>query len=50
MRAREQNGIWPASLFLLHQGSIDPAFVFGFAAWSQAKLNKFGKTGIGLNK
>jgi Transcriptional regulators containing a DNA-binding HTH domain and an aminotransferase domain (MocR family) and their eukaryotic orthologs len=41
MRAREQTGVWPRPLsFFCIKAQLDPAFVFGFAAWSQAKLNK----------
>jgi GntR family transcriptional regulator/MocR family aminotransferase len=39
MRAREQTGIWPRPLsFFCIKAQLDPAFVFGFAAWSQAQI------------
>jgi GntR family transcriptional regulator / MocR family aminotransferase len=41
MRAREQTGIWPRPLsFFCIKAQLDPAFVFGFAAWSQAQIEE----------
>jgi GntR family transcriptional regulator/MocR family aminotransferase len=41
MRAREQTGIWPRPLsFFCIKAQLDPAFVFGFAAWSQAQIEQ----------
>ena len=41
MRAREQTGVWsrPLSFFCI-KAQLDPAFVFGFAAWSQAQIEQ----------
>jgi len=41
MRAREQTGIWPRPLsFFCIKAQLNPAFVFGFAAWSQAQIEQ----------
>ena len=41
MRAREQSGVWPRPLsFFCIKAQLDPAFVFGFAAWSQAQIEQ----------
>jgi len=41
MRAREQTGVWPRPLsFFCVKAQLDPAFVFGFAAWSQAQIEE----------
>ncbi len=41
MRAHEQTGIWPRPLsFFCIKAQLDPAFVFGFAAWSQAQIEQ----------
>lgn len=41
MRAREQAGVWPRPLsFFCIKAQLDPAFVFGFAAWSQAQIEQ----------
>ena len=41
MRAREQTGVWPRPLsFFCNKAQLDPAFVFGFAAWSQAQIEQ----------
>ena len=41
MRAREQTGVWPRPLsFFSIKVQLDPAFVFGFAAWSQAQIEQ----------
>jgi GntR family transcriptional regulator / MocR family aminotransferase len=41
MRAREKTGIWPRPLsFFCIKAQLDPAFVFGFAAWSQAQIEQ----------
>jgi GntR family transcriptional regulator/MocR family aminotransferase len=41
MRAREQTGIWPRPLsFFCIKAQLDPAFVFGFAAWSRAQIEQ----------
>jgi GntR family transcriptional regulator/MocR family aminotransferase len=41
MRAREQTGIWPRPLsFFCIKAQLEPAFVFGFAAWSQAQIEQ----------
>jgi len=41
MRAREQTGIWPRPLsFFCIKAQLDPAFVFGFAAWSHAQIEQ----------
>jgi GntR family transcriptional regulator/MocR family aminotransferase len=41
MRAREQTGIWPRPLsFFCIKTHFEPAFVFGFAAWSQAQIEQ----------
>jgi len=41
MRAREQTGVWPRPLsFFCIKARLDPAFVFGFAAWSQAQIEQ----------
>jgi GntR family transcriptional regulator/MocR family aminotransferase len=41
MRAREQTGVWPRPLsFFCIKAQLDPAFVFGFAAWSHAQLEQ----------
>ena len=41
MRAREQTGVWPRPLsFFCIKTQLDPAFVFGFAAWSQAQIEQ----------
>jgi GntR family transcriptional regulator / MocR family aminotransferase len=41
MRAREQTGFWPRPLsFFCIKAQLDPAFVFGFAAWSQAQIEQ----------
>src|SRR5256714_11168343 len=41
MRAREQTGVWsrPLSFFCI-KAQLDPAFVFGFAAWPQAQIEQ----------
>jgi len=41
MRAREQTGVWsrPLSFFCI-KAQLDPAFVFGFAPWSQAQIEQ----------
>ena len=41
MRAREQTGVWsrPLSFFCI-KAQLDPAFVFGFAAWPQAQVEQ----------
>ena len=41
MRAREQTGVWsrPLSFFCI-KAQLDPAFVFGYAAWSQAQIEQ----------
>src|SRR5438045_6904039 len=41
MRAREQTGVWarPLSFFCI-KAQLDPAFVFGFAAWSHAQIEE----------
>jgi hypothetical protein len=41
MRAREQTGVWsrPLSFFCI-KAQLDPAFVFGFAAWSNAQIEQ----------
>src|ERR1700758_4253732 len=41
MRAREQTSVWPRPLsFFCIKAQLDPAFVFGFAAWSQAQIEQ----------
>jgi GntR family transcriptional regulator/MocR family aminotransferase len=41
MRAREQTGIWPRPLtFFCIKAQLEPAFVFGFAAWPQAQIEQ----------
>jgi hypothetical protein len=41
MRAREKTGVWPRPLsFFCMKAQLDPAFVFGFAAWSQAQIEQ----------
>jgi GntR family transcriptional regulator/MocR family aminotransferase len=41
MRAREQTGVWPRPLsFFCIRVQLDPAFVFGFSAWSQAQIEQ----------
>jgi GntR family transcriptional regulator/MocR family aminotransferase len=41
MRAREQTGVWPRPLsFFCIKVQLDPAFVFGFSAWSQAQIEQ----------
>ena len=41
MHAREQTGIWPRPLsFFCIKAQLNPAFVFGFAAWSQAQIEQ----------
>ena len=41
MRARELTGIWPRPLsFFCIKAQTEPAFVFGFAAWSQAQIEQ----------
>jgi GntR family transcriptional regulator / MocR family aminotransferase len=41
MRAREQTGVWPRPLsFFCVNARLKPAFVFGFAAWSQAQIEQ----------
>jgi GntR family transcriptional regulator / MocR family aminotransferase len=41
MRAREQTNVWPRPLsFFCIKAQLDPAFVFGFAAWSQAQIEQ----------
>jgi GntR family transcriptional regulator/MocR family aminotransferase len=41
MRAREETGVWPRPLsFFCINAQLDPAFVFGFAAWSQAQIQQ----------
>jgi len=41
MRAREQTSIWPRPLsFFCIKAQLDPAFVFGYAAWSQAQIEE----------
>ena len=41
MRARELTGIWPRPLsFFCIKAEVEPAFVFGFAAWSQAQIEQ----------
>jgi GntR family transcriptional regulator / MocR family aminotransferase len=41
MRAREQTGVWPRPLsFFCTKAQLDPALVFGFAAWSQAQIEQ----------
>ena len=41
MRAREQTGVWPRPLsFFCVKAQLHPAFVFGFAAWSQAQIER----------
>ncbi len=41
MRAREQTGVWPRPLsFFCIKAQFHPAFVFGFAAWSQAQIEQ----------
>ena len=41
MRAREQTGVWPRPLsFFCIKAQLEPAFVFGFAAWSQAQIEQ----------
>jgi GntR family transcriptional regulator / MocR family aminotransferase len=41
MRAREQTGVWPRPLsFFCIKAQLDPAFVFGFAAWSPAQIEQ----------
>jgi GntR family transcriptional regulator/MocR family aminotransferase len=41
LHAREQTGAWPRPLsFFCIKAELDPAFVFGFAAWSQAQIEQ----------
>jgi GntR family transcriptional regulator / MocR family aminotransferase len=41
MRAREQTGIWPRPLsFFCIKAQLQPGFVFGFAAWSNAQIEQ----------
>ncbi len=41
MRAREQTDAWPRPLsFFCIKAQLDPAFVFGFAAWSHAQIEQ----------
>ena len=41
MRAREQTGVWPRPLsFFCIRARLKPAFIFGFAAWSQAQIEQ----------
>ena len=41
VRARELSGVWPRPLsFFCIKAQLDPAFVFGFAAWSQAQIEQ----------
>jgi GntR family transcriptional regulator / MocR family aminotransferase len=41
LRAREQTDVWPRPLsFFCIKAQFDPAFVFGFAAWSQAQIEQ----------
>ncbi len=41
LRAREKTGVWPRPLsFFCIKAQLDPAFVFGFAAWSQAQIEQ----------
>ena len=41
MRARELTGAWPRPLsFFCIEAELPPAFVFGFAAWSQAQMEQ----------
>ena len=41
MRARQETGVWPRPLsFFCIKAQLDPAFVFGFAAWSQAQTEQ----------
>jgi GntR family transcriptional regulator/MocR family aminotransferase len=41
MRAREQTGVWPRPLsFFCVKAQLQPALVFGFAAWSQAQIER----------
>jgi GntR family transcriptional regulator/MocR family aminotransferase len=41
MCAREQTGVWPRPLsFFCIKVQLDPAFVFGFSAWSQAQIEQ----------
>jgi GntR family transcriptional regulator/MocR family aminotransferase len=41
MRARAQTGVWPRPLsFFCIKAQLDPAFVFGFAAWSRGQIEQ----------
>jgi GntR family transcriptional regulator/MocR family aminotransferase len=41
MLAREQTGVWPRPIsFFCLKARLDPAFVFGFAAWSPAQIEQ----------
>ncbi|HWY39168.1 MAG TPA: PLP-dependent aminotransferase family protein [Chthoniobacterales bacterium] len=41
MRAREETGVWPRPLsFFCIKAQLDPAFLFGFAAWAQAQIEQ----------
>ncbi len=41
LRAREETGVWPRPLsFFCIKAQLDPAFLFGFAAWSQAQIEQ----------
>ena len=41
MRAREETGVWPRPLsFFCVKAQLTPAFVFGFAAWSQRQIEQ----------
>jgi GntR family transcriptional regulator/MocR family aminotransferase len=41
MLAREQTGVWPRPIsFFCMKARLDPAFVFGFAAWPQAQIEQ----------
>jgi len=52
MRARELTGIWPRPLsFFCIKAQLEPAFVFGFAAWSQAQIEQgLAKLGAALRQ
>jgi len=41
MRARQETGVWPRPLsFFCIKAQLEPAFVFGFAAWSKAQTEQ----------
>src|SRR5439155_1635996 len=41
MRARQETGVWPRPLsFFCIKAQLNPTFVFGFAAWSQAQIEQ----------